>query len=431
MSDLWRRIVALSDPQLTADFQRICGIKLLHHTEQNGIGTSKNNVRKSSNVNGFAEECHESHIAKRNGDAHPVRNGAVPFQNGSAGVYDSSLKKRHVQNGYTIHDVAQNEDRKAPHQQNGTACQCQHDSPSPLTNGYIHNGETPKAGSDDTTKSSIHTPTYVIANKLLYYIFSFGASLGNEIFYIVFFSFGLWAFDNSVSRRISLIWCVIMYVGQAAKDLICWPRPTSPPVVRLEGRYELEYGMPSTHAMVGVVIPFGMLYYTYGVYEYNFFLGLILASIWCVLVSFSRLYLGMHSVLDILVGIVGAFVIMICCIPFVNMVDCLLVAHPWCFPALNIVGIGLCLAYPELKMWSTARGDTTQVMAVFSGIYQGLWYMGIAVTTSPRFTTTPTTLACRVRQVGFLLSSLHLPFCLSARCTTAGKYSGSDVTDNP
>ena len=58
-----------------------------------------------------------------------------------------------------------------------------------------------------------------------------------------------------------------MYVGQAAKDLICWPRPTSPPVVRLEGRYELEYGMPSTHAMVGVVIPFGMLYYSYGYYE--------------------------------------------------------------------------------------------------------------------------------------------------------------------
>ena len=31
-------------------------------------------------------------------------------------------------------------------------------------------------------------------------------------------------------------------------------------------------------------------------------------------------------------------------------------------------------------MWSTARGDTTQVMAVFSGIYQGLWYLGSVTT---------------------------------------------------
>lgn len=83
---------------------------------------------------------------------------------------------------------------------------------------------------------------------------------------------------------------------------------------------------------------------------------------------------------DILVGIVWAAIIMVCCIPFVDMVDCLLIAHPWCFPGLNLVGIGLCLAYPELKMWSTARGDTTQVVAVFSGIYQGLWYMGQHIT---------------------------------------------------
>ena len=79
-------------------------------------------------------------------------------------------------------------------------------------------------------------------------------------------------------------------------------------------------------------------------------------------------------------GVVWAGIIMICCIPFVDMVDCLLIAHPWCFPGLNVVGIGLCLAYPELKMWSTARGDTTQVIAVFSGVYQGLWYMGQVTT---------------------------------------------------
>ena len=265
MSNLWRRIVALSDPQLTADFQRICGIRSREEYEHNRIGTSKNNVISSS-ANGFAEECRESH--NTNGDAHQVKNGSVPCQNGSSSLYDASLKKRLGQtNGFVAHSAVHNGDLTPSHLQNGTACQCQHDFLRPRANGFIHNGDAPKAGSEDPTKNSKLKPNFVVENSLLYYIFSFGASLGNEIFYIVLFSFGLWTFDSYVCRKISLIWCVIMYVGQAAKDLICWPRPTSPPVVRLEGRYELEYGMPSTHAMVGVVIPFGMLYYSYGYYE--------------------------------------------------------------------------------------------------------------------------------------------------------------------
>ena len=66
--------------------------------------------------------------------------------------------------------------------------------------------------------------------------------------------------------------------------------------------------------------------------------------------------------------------------PFVDLVDCVLIAHPWCFPGLNILILSLCFAYPRLRVWSTARGDTTQVLAVFSGTYQGLWYMGQVTT---------------------------------------------------
>lgn len=57
------------------------------------------------------------------------------------------------------------------------------------------------------------------------------------------------------------------------------------------------------------------------------------------------------------------------------MLDTLLIAHPWSFPGLNIAGLTLCLLYPRLKVWSTARGDTTQSIAVFSGIYQGMWLL--------------------------------------------------------
>lgn len=50
------------------------------------------------------------------------------------------------------------------------------------------------------------------------------------------------------------------------KDVIRWPRPGFP-VSRLQKKWALEYGMPSTHAMVSVAIPFSVLIYTYDRYR--------------------------------------------------------------------------------------------------------------------------------------------------------------------
>lgn len=48
-----------------------------------------------------------------------------------------------------------------------------------------------------------------------------------------------------------------MYVGQVMKDVLKLPRPSSPPVVKLEQR--IEFGMPSTHAMAATAIAFTLL----------------------------------------------------------------------------------------------------------------------------------------------------------------------------
>ena len=103
---------------------------------------------------------------------------------------------------------------------------------------------------------------YVITNRFLDNIFHFGAGMGHELFYITFYPFWLWNVDGYVCRRICVFWCIFMYLGQAAKDIIKWPRPPSPPVFQLERRYALEYGFPSTHAMVGAGMPFGLLILT-------------------------------------------------------------------------------------------------------------------------------------------------------------------------
>jgi len=119
---------------------------------------------------------------------------------------------------------------------------------------------------DVTSSSSLNTEPqsvdYDVRNRFLYYLFHFGANLGNEIFYMTFFPFWFWNIDGCVGRQLCTFWCIFMYIGQATKEIVKLPRPASPPVVQLEKRYALEYGMPSTHAMVGAGIPFAIFFLT-------------------------------------------------------------------------------------------------------------------------------------------------------------------------
>lgn len=105
---------------------------------------------------------------------------------------------------------------------------------------------------------------FVISNRFLYYAFTLGTELGNELFYISFFPFLTWNVDPYAARRLIALWVWVMYLGQCTKDLLRWPRPASPPVVKLEVFYDSEYSMPSTHAMSGTAVPLGLFLLTYG-----------------------------------------------------------------------------------------------------------------------------------------------------------------------
>jgi membrane-associated phospholipid phosphatase len=138
---------------------------------------------------------------------------------------------------------------------------------------------------------------YIVKNYFYYYLFRFSAALGQEVFYITFLPFTQWNIDPYLSRRLVVIWVLVMYVGQVAKDILKWPRPSTPPVVKLEKRVIAEFGMPSTHAMAATAISFTFLISTMDRYQYPFLLGLTMAIVFSTLVCLSRLYTGMHTVL--------------------------------------------------------------------------------------------------------------------------------------
>ena len=44
--------------------------------------------------------------------------------------------------------------------------------------------------------------------------------------------------------------------------MLRWPRPRLPDVVRMETRFDGEFGMPSTHAMMSLSLPASIILFT-------------------------------------------------------------------------------------------------------------------------------------------------------------------------
>jgi hypothetical protein len=104
-------------------------------------------------------------------------------------------------------------------------------------------------------------------SAVLFYILSYSSSLGNEVFYLLFYPYCVWNLDSVMIRKTALVWSLSMYIGQAGKDYFWWPRPRSPPVIRLETDFLQESSMPSTHAVSATTIPFMLAYYLLSRYE--------------------------------------------------------------------------------------------------------------------------------------------------------------------
>uniref|UniRef100_G1ST03 Phosphatidic acid phosphatase type 2/haloperoxidase domain-containing protein n=1 Tax=Oryctolagus cuniculus TaxID=9986 RepID=G1ST03_RABIT len=152
---------------------------------------------------------------------------------------------------------------------------------------------------------------------------------------------------------------------------IPWPRPASPPVVKLEIFYNSEYSMPSTHAMSGTAIPIAMVLLTYGRWQYPLLYGLILIPCWCSLVCLSRIYMGMHSILDIIAGFLYTILILAVFYPLVDMIDHFNQTHR--YAPLIIIGLHLALGIFSftLDTWSTSRGDTAEILGSGAGVACG------------------------------------------------------------
>lgn len=372
-------IAQWQDPRLVADFQRFCGLEATWESSPKTNGTPHHH--------GITSYGTQNHGIVNNG----VANNGISdhgIQNNDNGITDHAITNQETQNnGIALNGIALNGITNHGTQSNGTQINGIQ-SNGVITNGINNHGIANHAdaglrlrsghregGDSDGARlqngSGEHKPgvvlTYMVRSRFLYWLFLAGATLGREVFYITFMPFCFWNFDPFVARRLLGVWMVVMYVGQASKDVLRWPRPPSPPVVKLETRVDAEYGMPSTHAMAATAIPFCFLLATVGRYQYPYGWGLLVAVLVCALVSLSRLYTGMHTVLDVVSGVAITAVMIAVSYPLWDVLDELVLSSPLSPAVVLLAPFLLCLYYPELDHWSTARGDTTIIMGAGAG----------------------------------------------------------------
>lgn len=317
MESIKNKILSLKDPQLVADFQKLCLIDIFPES-----------VNHSSSSSDNSSSC------------------------SPAAVNSEVYNRLHKTNGFVKSEL--------------------------ISNGNTHQNCTNELQKEEnsTKEKDTETPSEVkfnVKSKFLFWMFRCGAELGNEFFYLTFFTFCVWNLNCLITRQMAIIWHAGMFFGQAIKDVICIPRPASPPCARLEKRYEEEYGMPSTHATVGVIIPFGLLIIAHRHYEFGMILPLMFATFWTFVCGLSRIYLGMHSVLDVIVGALIGIVTIPIMLPYVEVLDKFQTTSPFGAPAVLAGSFFLLYMYPEPPVWNTAKGDTATVSAVGTGISVGSW----------------------------------------------------------
>ncbi|XP_020665452.3 sphingosine-1-phosphate phosphatase 1 [Pogona vitticeps] len=339
-----RLITYLQDPEKVARFQQLCGVEVSPDWK-GSAALARMEESQAQLANG---SCPAAQTEGEGADRHRCPSTLKGDEQGNG--WNMNGMKNGLLSGEACGGESQQEAQKKEKRQNWAAKR------QPRRNSLT--GET------ICQEFSIRSP-------LLYYLFSFGTELGNELFYILFFPFCIWNLNAWLGRRLIIIWVWVMYLGQCTKDVIRWPRPASPPVVKLEIFYNSEYSMPSTHAMSGTAIPMALVLFSYGQWQYPLIYGLILIVCWCSLVCCSRIYMGMHSILDVIAGFFYAVLILAVFLPAVDLVDRFNVTCK--YAPLIIISLHLALGIFSftLDTWSTSRGDTAQILGCGAGVACG------------------------------------------------------------
>uniref|UniRef100_A0ACD6A759 Uncharacterized protein n=1 Tax=Avena sativa TaxID=4498 RepID=A0ACD6A759_AVESA len=217
-------------------------------------------------------------------------------------------------------------------------------------------------------------------HRLLDNFFSVLSCVVSVPFYTGFLPLLFWSGHGKLARQMTLLMAFSDYLGNVVKDVVSAPRPCSPPVRRVtatqdEKEHAMEYGLPSSHALMTVCLMGYMLHYVLSNGACDSFMitaGLSVAFLQVLLIGIARVYLGMHSLTDVIAGICLGVVILAFWLVVDDHVDAFVVSGQnvtffWaCLSSL------LCFAYPEPEFPTPSFEFHTAFTGVAFGIVYGV-----------------------------------------------------------
>ncbi|KAK4272624.1 hypothetical protein QN277_021151 [Acacia crassicarpa] len=200
-------------------------------------------------------------------------------------------------------------------------------------------------------------------------------------FYTAFLPLLFWSGHVKLARQMTLLMAFCDYTGNCIKDVVSAPRPASPPVRRVtatkdEEENSLEYGLPSSHTLNTVCLSGYLLHYVLTQTEiqgaYMNVLGVALACLLVALIGLGRIYLGMHSLVDVLGGLLIGLGILAFWLSFYECIDSFVVSGQnvssfWA--ALSFLWL---FAYPTPELHTPSFEYHTAFNGVALGIVAGI-----------------------------------------------------------
>ncbi|KAG5357333.1 Dihydrosphingosine 1-phosphate phosphatase [Yarrowia sp. C11] len=212
--------------------------------------------------------------------------------------------------------------------------------------------------------------------------FAMTANLGTHTFYVIMLPVLFWFGQADMARGLVFVLAYGVYVSGVIKDLLCLPRPLSPPLHRItmSGSAALEYGFPSTHTTNAVSVTLLFLQKLYecrdSLSSFSFESLRALCLLYGASIICGRIYCGMHGFLDVISGFLLGALLWWIRFAFGDLMDATTTAEaPYALLAIPLALL-LVRVHPEPVDSCPCFDDGVAFMGVIMGQDVGIWLFG-------------------------------------------------------